>query len=208
MAYAAKLCNPTPWQVDLPYEKGIVLRVPAYGDVELTRQQMDDYSPDKPGSEAVLEETDYFGVFLLDADRPYDEQALEALKKSARKKEQRFNEVVQTHRDRAARQNITIDESTFDNLLKQMGMDQIKTEIETLKGHITKLQTIVDEAGPNRRAQLDPARTVFALQPPREFPSVASREFFLEQNQEIAAKEKEYREALEQAEQENQAGVQ
>ena len=38
------------------------------------------------------------------------------------------------------------------------------------------------------RTQLDPARTVFAMDPPREFPSVAAMDFFLKQNDEIRAK--------------------
>jgi hypothetical protein len=34
---------------------------------------------------------------------------------------------------------------------------------------------------------MDPKRTVYVLEPPREFPSVAAMEFFLEQNAKVNA---------------------
>lgn len=205
MAYSAKLMNPTPWDVELNYEKGVVLVVPAFGSVDLTMQQLDDYRPDKPGSEAVYEELDFHGLFLMDSDRPYDNQALEAIEKSLRKKRELYNSKLQTHRDRAARQGINVDEDTINNLMRQMGMFQLDEKIQSLRKLSEQYGNVVEDENARRRHKLDPERTVFAMSPPREFPSTTARKFFLEQNPEIAAKEAEFRAALEDAEAEEAA---
>ena len=113
MAKASKMCNASPFDAELNYEKGVFLKIPAFGSVDLTLNQMDDYRPDKPGSETALDEPEYKGLFLLDTDRPYENQALEALRKSRDKKRTRYRETTQGHRDRAASQNITLTEENF-----------------------------------------------------------------------------------------------
>lgn len=51
MALITKLVNPTPFDVEIPYEKGISIHIPADGEVDLTMGQLDDFRPGKPGSE-------------------------------------------------------------------------------------------------------------------------------------------------------------
>jgi hypothetical protein len=197
MAYAAKLANPTPFDVEINYDRGIDLQIPAFGSTDLTLQQMDDFRPDKPGSETVQETTGFYGLFLMDTDRPYENQALEALKESHRRKSSMHREITQGHRDRAARQSLNIPEETFKQVEKQMGIDKLVEEIDALSKLIIKYEKIVvGDDSTKKRHQLDPARTVFALNPPKEFDSVIAREFFLDANPEVAAKEAVIREKL------------
>jgi hypothetical protein len=71
------------------------------------------------------------------------------------------------------------------------GLVTLRDKIATLKEQIDKLTEVV---GPVRERQLrqplDPKRTVFVTDPPREFPSVAAMMFFLdlEENRETKAK--------------------
>jgi len=195
MAKIARLCNPTPWDVKLPWDKGVMINVPGFGHADLTMQQMDDFRGNKPGSEEVDKVLDFFGLFLLDSDRPYDNQALEALERSLNIKNAELNERINHLRGQRSFAGVKDTDEAFEETLKQMGLTGLRLKVETLKNQINKLKEIV---GPERervlRPQLDPKRTIFVLNPPREFPSIAAMEFFLEQNPEIAAKHKSYQE--------------
>ena len=53
MAVVARLRNPTPFDVKIPYERGVYINIPSDGEVELSMEQLDDFRPGKPGSEAA-----------------------------------------------------------------------------------------------------------------------------------------------------------
>jgi hypothetical protein len=200
MAYAAKLVNPTPFDVEINYDRGVDIQIPKFGSTDLTLQQMDDFRPDKPGSETVMEITGFHGLFLMDTDRPYENQALEALRDSHKRKTSRYNEITQSHRDRAARQALNIDEKTFKQVEEQMGLNILKDEIDALAKLIAKYEKVVSgDEHTKTRHQFDPARTVFALNPPQEFDSVIAREFFLDEHPDIARREAEIREKMDAA---------
>jgi len=197
MAHAAKLVNPTPYDVEINYDRGVDLEIPAFGSVDLTLQQMDDFRPDKPGSETVEEITKFHGLFLLDTDRPYENQALEAIKESRKRKDRMATEITQGHRDRAARQGMNIPEETFHQVERQMGVHHLREEIAGLERLIVKYEKVVTgESEKKKRHQLDPARTVFAMNPPKEFDSAIAREFFLDENPDVAEKEALIREKM------------
>lgn len=189
MALASKLCNPTPFKVELPWHRGISIHVEPFGSAELTMQQMDDYRPGKPGSEKVRLVLEYYGLFLLDADRPYDNQALEALERSYKAKKTQYDEAVQSFQKQRAQSGIAPNEDALEETLRQMGLVGLREQVEQLKKAISKFKSVVGEK-PERsmRPQFDPARTVMCLDPPREFPSVAAMEFFLDSNPDIKAK--------------------
>jgi len=198
MAKAAKLVNPTPFDVEINYDRGVDLQIGAFGSLNLTLQQMDDFRSDKPGSETVEEITGFHGLFLMDTDRPYENQALQALKESHKRKTALCNEVTQGHRDRAARQSLNIPEETFAQVEDQMGVTKMKAQVDALRKLIMKYEkVVVGDSGTKKRHQLDPARTVFAMNPPKEFDSVIAREFFLDENPDVAAKEADIREKME-----------
>jgi len=200
MAKAAKLINPTPFDVEINYDRGVDLQIPAFGSINLTLQQMDDFREDKPGSETVEEITGYHGLFLQDTDRPYENQALEALRRSHARKKAACEEITQGHRDRAARQSLNIPEETFEQVEQQMGIHLLRDQIAVLEKLIKKYEGVVKgDSNVRKRTQLDPERTVFALNPPKEFDSIIARQFFLEENKDIAKREAEIRKSMEEA---------
>lgn len=154
-------------------------------------QQMDDYRPGKPGSAEVKQFLDYHGLFLYDTDRPYDHQALDALKQSYRLKKAQYDAAIRSMTDHRAAANMPLNDESMEETIKQMGYATLRDKIEVLGEAIGKFQEVVD-ANPltGQRRQLDPARTVYVMDPPREFPSVAAMEFFLKlpENVEIRAK--------------------
>lgn len=188
MAIQNKLCNPTPFDVEIPYEKGIVIKIPAFGATELTMQQMDDYRDGKPGSENVQENLDYYGLFLLDADRPYNNQALRALKASLRAKEERLRDVRTNIQSRSI--NLPQGGADPETQLITMGFGTLIQQTEILKEQIAYLEkSVVDDEGGRAVKQLDPNRTIFVMNPPTEFPSKEAMGFFLNLPQNAAIKE-------------------
>ena len=200
MAYAAKLMNPTPWDVKINYEKGIVITVPAFGQVDLTMGQFEDYRPNTPGAEAVYEILDTEGVFLFDTDRPYENQALDTLKRTLKKRMDLVNAKVKHYTDQAARQNLKFDDEGLKNIWRQLGVDTLREKCEAIERFIAKYEAVVKKETSQRRNVLDPERTVFSTNPPREFPSKIAREFFLSENPTIAEKEAELRAGMKRAE--------
>lgn len=189
MAYSSKLCNPTPFPVKLPWHRGINIKVDAFDSKELTMEQMDDVRPGKPGSADVKSVLDYHGLFLMDSDRPYDNQALEALQRAYQSKKAQYDAAVRNITDRRAATGVAPNEEALEETLRQMGYVRLRDQIDTLKDAIAKFREVVgDRPEQSLRQQLDPARTVFVLDPPREFPSVAAMEFFLDKNPEVKAK--------------------
>jgi hypothetical protein len=183
--FAAKLMNPTSWEAKLDYDRGVRLRIKPFDSVNLTMQQMDDFRGDKPGSEAVEEVLNTYGLFLFDADRPYDNQALEALERMVAVLQDRYRGVEKRQRDGRSAQGISTDESAIKETMELLGYGTIGRKIETLKEQITIYRKAVVSEGRAVREKLDPKRTIFCLNPPREFPSVAAMNFFLEQNEDI-----------------------
>lgn len=200
MAFASKLCNCTPWDVKINYEKGIVITVPAFGQVDLTMGQFEDYRPNTPGAEAVYEILDTEGVFLFDTDRPYENQALETLKKTLKKRMDLVTAKEKHYTDLAARQNLNFDQESLKNVWKQLGIDVVREKCEVIKRFIEKYESVVKKETSVRRHVLDPDKTVFSTNPPREFPSKIARDFFLSENPTIAAKEEEFRAGMTRAE--------
>lgn len=188
MAFVNRLCNPTPWDAKLNWERGVNLRVPAFGHVDLTMQQMDDFRDGKPGSEAVMSTLDFFGLFLFDADRPYDNQAVEALKRMHAARKTRYNDAVNAITRRRTSEGVQSNPELLEELLQQHGYAQLRDSIGVLAEQIKGLEKVVTTEERSTRQKFDPARTVFVTDPPREFPSVAAMNFFLDRNPEIKAK--------------------
>ncbi len=186
MAFSAKLMNPTPWDAKVDWSAAIKLRIPAFGDAPLTMGQMDDFRGDKAGSENVRENLDWDGLFLEDSDRPYDNQALEALKRCRKAKKARYDSAIQRLRDTRAATGVHADEEALEETLRIHGFVTLREKIETLEEQIKLLEVRV-KPEESAHKQVDPTRTVLVTDPPRQFPSVAAMEFFLDMNPEIKA---------------------
>lgn len=198
MSLTAKLANPTPWNVELPYEKGICIVIPAFGFTNLTMQQLDDMRGGKPGSEAINLILDYDGLFLVDSDRPYDHQALAALKRCHRAKKAQHDEAVKDLMGKRAAAGVGKDPEALEETLRLCGQTALRSKVNDLVEQITAYEKAIGSDGERAvRQKLDPARTVFVMDPPTEYPSVAAMNFFLDrpENAEIKNRHLAYREA-------------
>ena len=173
MSIQSKLCNPTPFNVSLPYERGIKLKIPADGVLELTMRQLDDYISGKPGSEEVRKTLDFYGLFLRDPDLSFDLQALQALQASYDAKKYMKDQFIRSAQKSRTQAGIVQDEETMTDLLNSHGYgpNNLGGEIDALAERIKFLKERTDQTKRRVIDQLDPDLTCFGTQPPRPFES-------------------------------------
>jgi hypothetical protein len=190
MAVVANLVNPTPFDVAIPYTKGIEIRVPADGEVNLTMQQLDDFRPGKPGSEETQGILDFEGVYLQDSDLSYDFQALAALKAFVLKRKDRIKTFTDRTKGSRVAGGVAVDDDSMAELLDQAGYTNMQAAVDKVVLRIQILEKIVsaDETRGSVKLALDPERTCFVTNPPRQFPSKTALAMFLSEHPEIAVK--------------------
>jgi hypothetical protein len=176
-----KLVNATHKDVSFPYDKGVILTIPADGQLDLTMDQMDDFRNDKPGSEEVRNQLEYHGLFLLDGDRSYEEQAFTAIRHSISHKKNQYDAFVQRLRDSRIATGSPVTEEAMEEAVDRAGYITIQRDIDKLQKRIKVLEKVLEEKGPKGKVKetLDPRRTCFVTDPPREFPSETALELFL-----------------------------
>ena len=183
MAISNSLCNPTPWVVKLDWHQGIALTIPPDGSIDLSGQlgidQMDDFRDGKPGSEAVREIMNHYGIFLRDHSRTYESQALDAIKASIRSKEGMYNDFINNMRRRRAAEGIVENPEAFEEIVRQSGYARVKTEIDTLKARVRFLEKEIGDTPAAVREKLDPERTLMFTDPPRVFSTKLALQMFL-----------------------------
>ena len=187
MAVVAKMVNPTPFEVKIPYTRGIYITVPADGETELSMEQLDDFRGGKPGSEATRSILNFEGVFLQDTDLSYDYQALKALRQAVKEREERVKTFIDRTRNNRIAGGATVDEATMDDLIENAGYGRMQNDILKMKARIAHLVKVVNEDDNKGavRQTLDPKRTCFVINPPRQFPSETALAMFLSENPEI-----------------------
>ncbi len=190
MAVVANLVNPTPFDVAIPYTKGIEIRIPADGEVNISMQQLDDFRPGKPGSEETQSILDFEGVYLQDSDLSYDFQALGALKAYVGTRQDRIKTFTERTKGSRVAGGVAVDDETMDELLDQAGYGNMQEQVDKVLGRIKILETIVNEDATRGAVKmaLDPERTCFVTNPPRQFPSKTALRMFLSEHPEVAAK--------------------
>jgi hypothetical protein len=206
MAFVNKLVNSTPWHVKIPYEKGISINIEPDGEVELSAEQRDDYTPGRPGSEEVRKILDFNGIFLLNPDLSYDIQALQALQACHKELTERLREFVQRVRDGRISTGRSVDDGTLEEVIESAGYGKkskkgpgISARIAVIEQRIKRLRKAVEEDPTRGRigSSLDPDRTCFVLEPPRQFPSTTALDMFLEENPEVKVKHEAFMSAQE-----------
>ncbi len=189
MAYSHKLHNPTPFPASIEWDRGVNINVPADGSIDLTTKQMEQFMPGEPGSEEIRKYLDSYGVFLENSDRDYDAQALQALRGCHHSKNERYTEAVARLADMHTMQGLEADPAApaFRQKLASMGLAKLKADIEVLEKRIELFSQVVEEEDDivTRIRPLDPKRTVFVMDPPREFSSVTQMEIFLSEHPDI-----------------------
>jgi hypothetical protein len=184
MAVVANLINPTPYDVSIAYQQGVFIDVPADGEVNISMQQLDDFRPGKPGSEETKKILDFEGVFLQDSDLSYDFQALEALKSYVRERKERIRTFIDRTKGSRTQQGVNVDDEVIDEILKQAGYDNMQKKVDKVTKRIQILEKLVnsDEAKGFVGRTLDPERSCFVTNPPRQFPSKTALALFLAEN--------------------------
>lgn len=190
MSLTNRLQNPTPWEVRINWDRGIDIVIPPFGETELTVAQMDDFRPGKPGSEDVQNLMDFHGIFLLDSNRTYNVQALEAVERAIEKKTVLYREVREsTRKSHQSESGQKLSEEALEEQMRMLGYDKFGRQVERLKKMARNLSEAVgDRSGETVKERLDPARTVFVVDPPRQFPTVEMMEEFLDENPDIRDK--------------------
>lgn len=195
----SKIVNPTPFKVEFNWDKGIVLEIPPDGELDLTMQQMDDFRPGKPGTEEVKHQMDYYGIFLLDGDRSWEEQAIKALESSFKVKKAQVDQFVTNMRNSRISAGAPVNEDAMEELIVMSGQGKVRDECETLQKRINHLRKILDKTGTKGKVKetLDPKRTCFILNPPKQFMSETQLELFLmDQTPEFRKKHEEFQKSL------------
>ena len=166
--------------MEIPYDKGVVIKIPADSQVDLTMGQMDDFRPGKPGSEEARHLLEYYGLFLLDGDRSWDEQAVDAIDKSLREKKLQLDAFVSRIRDSRLAAGSPIDDDTMQEVIARAGHDKTQDQCELLEKRKKYLNNVLRDVGAKGKVKetLDPKRTCFITQPPREFPSETALQLF------------------------------
>ncbi len=162
-------------------------------------QQMDDFRPGKPGTEEVKHQMDYYGIFLLDGDRSWEEQAIVALETSLKVKKAQVDQFTTNMRNARIAAGAPVNEEAMEELLIMSGYGKMREECETLRKRVSHLRKILDKTGTKGKVKenLDPKRTCFVLNPPKQFPSETAMELFLmDQSPEFRKKHEEFQKSL------------
>jgi hypothetical protein len=179
MAWSNKLCNPTPFHVSFPYSSGLSLEIPPFGEIQLRDQaQVTDFLPNVPGAETIQNLCDVYGIFLRDNDRPYQAQAIEAIRRTIRVKEERYSSAYNRQREAMAAAGHK-DDAVIEEQMKRIGLVTLREKTEVLKKQLSQYEAKFTEEV--RAAETyDPARTIFAgVDQPKEFPTKEAMEFYL-----------------------------
>lgn len=199
MASSNRLCNATPFALEWNFHAGQEISLEPDGFVELTDPIMcEQIRPGAPGAEPVRDELEEMGIFVRDPSLPYEVQAMEALEKCIALRDRRYKDAVARSRQLLVQGNALNDESLAEHL-NQQGYGVFKERLDALKSRLEKYKKLVDPALMKRakRQQYDPERTIFVLDPPREFESKIQMAIFLEENPEIQDQHDHYMAALE-----------
>lgn len=190
MSFTHSLFNPTPFSVAIDWDKGVKIRIPADGSVDLTTRQMEQFMPGEPGAEEIRKLLDTYGVFLKDSSRDFDAQALETLKKCIKTKRDRYTEALTRMQDAHASAGMAVEEESkpVQAKLKSMGLLRLQEECDILQKRIDLYSQVVEEEDNlvTRAPKFDPKRTIFILDPPQEFSSVTAMNVFLAENPEVS----------------------
>lgn len=182
-----RLCNPTPFTVEWPYDKGVILTIPAYGHLDLeTSQMIEDFRPDSQGSESVgLLMRDY-GLFLRDPSVPYEVQALKAIENCTRSK-QEMCRMARDGMEKAMAATGNFNQTAVDKQFERLGFKRIEEQVALLEKKAEFYRSQIQDTSRPLHRQFDPERTLLFLNPPREFETKIAMLSYLEDHPEHKA---------------------
>jgi hypothetical protein len=193
-----RLCNPTPFDIEWPYDKGVKLSIKSNGYLDLDVMVMDDFRDGKPGSAAVQELMDHFGIFLRNPNISFEKQALKAIRASITTKTEAYKGFIANLRRNRANQGISENEEAFNETIENSGYGEIGRQIEKLKEREKFLEKIVkknEDETEQRGFEFDPKTTLMFTNPPRQFDNEVALQMFLLDYPELKVQHEEWLEA-------------
>lgn len=194
-----KLCNPTKAIVDWNWHGGIHIKIQPDDSYTLSNDQLKDFQPGQPGSEAIQQLMNEFGIFLRDYDRTYEAQALEALRLCHRAKRTHYEESTGNLRRSRASQGIAENDAALEETFRQLGLVTLRETVAGLAFRIAQFEAAVSDQKKNVQADaIDPDRTLLFVDPPKVFETKFALSVFLSEpeNAEIKVKYDAWRKAL------------
>lgn len=191
MGITNKLCNATPFDVEIPYTAAINIFVPADGQADLSMSQMEDYSPGRPGSAEPRSFIASFGVFLLDTDRSYDSQVYETLQLQIGGLRQKIAEWTNNLRDSRLATGTAIDAETMKEMKRTTGFLKLEEKLVVLQKRAALYAKALESAAVSKpKGSFDPEKTCFSTEPPKQFATKTALAIFLAENPELFQKHK------------------
>ena len=175
-----RLTNATPFHVDIPWDKGVSIKIDPDGHYDLSNIQLVDFQPGQPGSETIQNIMNDYGIFLRDTDRTFEAQALEALVACRRSKNTHYEDSTNRIRNTRAAAGIVDNPEALTETFRQLGLLNIKEQVERLDRRIAALRAEVATQKTSVSAEkMDPDRTLIFVDPPKVFATPFALKMFL-----------------------------
>lgn len=201
-----RLFNPTPFPVDINYDKGVHIKIQPDGSFDLPNHMLIDFQGDNPGSETVQMLMNDHGIFLRNTDRTFEAQALECLRACRRSRNAHYEEATNNLRRSRAANGIIDNPEALEETFRQLGLAGetegrlgLREQVQRLDARIKALEKEVATQKTVVAAEtVDPDRTLIFTDPPRTFETKFALQMFLSEpeNKELKAKYTTWRKAL------------
>ena len=175
-----RLHNPTPFPVDIPWDKGVSIKIDPDGHVDLPNHQIIDFQGDNPGSETVQNLMNDYGIFLRNTDLTFEAQALSALKACRRSKNTHYEDSSNRLRNTRAAAGIVDNPEALEETFRQLGLINIREQVARLDFRVKALEAEVASQKTTVQAdKMDPDRTLIFVDPPKVFETPFALKMFL-----------------------------
>ena len=186
-----RLCNPTKSEVDWNWHGGIHIKIKPDSHFDLSNAQLIDFQPGNPGSEAIQQLMNEYGIFLRDTDRTYEAQALECLRNCHKAKKTHYEEATNNLRRSRASAGIVDNPEALEETFRQLGLVALRDQVDGLAFRIKQFEKAVAEQKSTKQSdQIDPDRTLLFVDPPKVFETKFALSVFLSEPENAKLKEK------------------
>lgn len=186
-----RLFNPTKNPVDWLWHGGVHIKIQPDGHYDLTNAQLADFQPGNPGSEAIQQLMNEYGIFLRDTDKTFESQALTCLRACHKAKKTHYEEATNNLRRARASAGIVDNPEALEETFKQLGLVALREQVEGLAFRIQQFEKVVSEQKSSKQVDtVDPDRTLLFVDPPKVFETKFALQVFLSEPENAKLKEK------------------
>lgn len=186
-----RLFNPTKTLVDWLWHGGVHIKIQPDGHYDLTNAQLADFQPGNPGSEAIQQLMNEYGIFLRDTDKTFESQALTCLRACHKAKKTHYEEATNNLRRARASAGIVDNPEALEETFRQLGLVALREQVEGLAFRIQQFEKVVSEQKSSKQVDaVDPDRTLLFVDPPKVFETKFALQVFLSEPENAKLKEK------------------